>query len=140
MAIIETDPMGLIDCQEIKLQENQSYLQRTTDLYHRIKAYIKEHEPNLVALEDAYYSSNIKGAITIGKTYGLLAAATIELPMISFYPSEARKAIRTGTQRSSMLGKEGIRDYIEEHYFEIPSDSLDVSDAICLAIAAMKVR
>jgi crossover junction endodeoxyribonuclease RuvC len=109
------------------------------DLLARLKAIhegilhaIREHDPDTVALEEAFYGKSVQSALRIGEGRGvaLLAAALGGKPVAQYPPATVKKAV-TG---SGNAGKEQVGRMVSV-ILGLPEEAPeDAADALAVAI------
>lgn len=118
--LIETDKETL---PEIRLKE----------IYSAITILIKKYKPEAISIEDLFFATNAKTAISVGQARGvlLLACATNHIKTASYSPLAIKRCI-TGdgkadkTQVQYMVTK-------QLHLLETPKPD-DVADALAIAL------
>lgn len=68
---------------------------RLLDLYREVAATIEEYRPDVMAVEQLFFSRNVTNALAVGQARGvvLLAAAQYDLPVFEYKPSEVKLAV-----------------------------------------------
>lgn len=81
------------DCVETsqKLREED----RIKQIYEALSTLMNEYTPEVVAVEELFFSKNVTTAFSVGQARGvvLLAAAQHNLPVISYNPGEVKVAV-----------------------------------------------
>src|SRR5271170_7939764 len=69
--------------------------QRLRAVFEGLEAVVREHRPDLVAVEEAFYGKNVRSAIRLGEGRGtaLLAAARASVPVVELQASLVKKAV-----------------------------------------------
>ncbi len=64
-------------------------------IHSRLQELLEEYCPDIMAVEDIFYAVNVKTALRLGHTRGvvLLAAAQSEIPVAEYSPLEVKKAV-----------------------------------------------
>jgi crossover junction endodeoxyribonuclease RuvC len=67
----------------IRLSKKDKAPQRLAQVYTELTALITLHQPEVVAIEEVFFSANVKSALKLGQVRGvaMLAAATCGLPV-----------------------------------------------------------
>ncbi|MFH1755415.1 MAG: crossover junction endodeoxyribonuclease RuvC [Candidatus Latescibacterota bacterium] len=107
--------------------------ERLKEIFIALQRLIEQHAPTHFAIEEVFYSKNVKSALVLGEARGaaVLAASLAGLPVHEYSPKAVKQAI-TGhgaaqkTQVSYMLCK-------VLNLAEAP-DSMDESDALAIAL------
>lgn len=117
----------------IRTDAKQHLHQRLKKIHDELVLVIQEYKPDVVALEDVFYSRNIKVALQIGQARGaaIIAAVNHGLSVHEYAPREVKQSV-TGIGSAS---KEQVQQMVQRllHLKEPPSP-LDVSDALGIAI------
>ena len=73
----------------IRVPKKDPLPQRLSHVYCRLIELLDAHQPDVVAVEEVFYSVNAKSALKLGHVRGvaLLAAATARLPYAEYAPS-----------------------------------------------------
>ena len=94
---------------------------------------IDKFSPMSMAIEDSFYSQNVKSAILLGQARGvlLLSAASKGIPSMVYAPRKVKQSV-TGSGSSS---KEQVK-YMVEKILKIDKDisSLDITDALAIGL------
>lgn len=111
----------------------KSLAERLRSIHEGLMAVIERFEPDVLALEGAFYGVNARTAIMIGESRGivLLAAARAGLQLAEYPPAVVKKAV-VGTGRAH---KSQVQQMVAEllNLPEVPK-SEDAADALAIAI------
>ena len=120
----------------IKLKQRMSFEKRMPVLFDGLREVIEEYGPDEVVIEDVYVRSNIKVALTMGKTVGVCLLACRDIPLQQMVATKARTEVLGFWGRGYMAAqKQDVKDYFCNNY-KLPKDiSYDETDALCLAAA-----
>jgi crossover junction endodeoxyribonuclease RuvC len=79
----------------IKLSKSDSMSQRLSHVFETLSALIGEYRPDVVAIEEVFYSVNAKSALKLGQVRGvaMLAASTARLPVAEYAPLAIKSAV-----------------------------------------------
>ncbi len=68
---------------------------RLASLYERISGLMREHRPDVLAIEQLFFARNVTTAIAVGQARGivLLAAAQAGIEVVEYSPSEVKHAV-----------------------------------------------
>src|SRR3989449_4352470 len=100
--VIETGNSGamfgtgrLVECGVIRLERRSSLPQRLEALHAHITNLINRHHPQALALENAFYSKNVRTTLVLGHARGvvLLAAAQAGLEIAEYPPATGKKTV-----------------------------------------------
>jgi len=100
--VIETGNSGamfgtgrLVECGVIRLERRSSLPQRLEALHAHITNLINRHHPQALALENAFYSKNVRTTLVLGHARGvvLLAAEQAGLEIAEYPPATVKKTV-----------------------------------------------
>ena len=85
----------LIGCGCIRTSAKTPFAERLRKIYGELAETLSRYHPDEVAVEDVFYSNNVKTALKIGHARGviLLAAADAGLPIAEYSPREVKQAV-----------------------------------------------
>jgi crossover junction endodeoxyribonuclease RuvC len=149
MKILGIDPgtnctgIGIIDCDNrgncspvffTKLTFKSKRLEEILPAFSKqLKTIVQQHNPDEAAIEDIFYSVNVKSTIKLAHLRGVAIAILGELaiPISSYSPLDVKKTI-AGYGRAD---KEQVK-YLVENILNIKLDNvaLDISDSLAVAI------
>ena len=68
---------------------------RLESIHRQLHLVLKRYSPAVMAVEDIFYAVNVKSALKLGYTRGvvLLAAAQLDIPCVEYSPLEVKKAV-----------------------------------------------
>jgi crossover junction endodeoxyribonuclease RuvC len=117
----------------IRLNKKEKTPQRLAQVYAELTAMIALHEPDIVAIEEVFFSANAKSALKLGQVRGvaLLAAATSGLPVAEYAPLK----IKSSVVGYGLAAKEQVQ-FMVVRLLELNHalDSADAADALAIAI------
>ena len=112
---------------------NESIPNRLEYLNSHMNNLIDKFNPMSMAIEDSFYSQNVKSAILLGQARGvlLLSAASRGIPSMVYAPRKVKQSV-TGSGSSS---KTQVK-YMVEKILKIDKDisSLDITDALAIGL------
>jgi crossover junction endodeoxyribonuclease RuvC len=117
----------------IRLGNKKEFFVRLKEINNGIADIIDEYNPDFVALEDIFYSRNVKAAIQLGQARGaaVIAALNKDKNVSSYSPREVKQAL-TGNGGAS---KEQVQKMVEMILsLKQQNVPLDASDALAIAI------
>jgi crossover junction endodeoxyribonuclease RuvC len=117
----------------IRLDKKQSTPQRLAQVYSELCTQIELHAPDVVAVEEVFFSANAKSALKLGQVRGvaLLAAATCGKPVAEYAPL----AIKSAVVGYGLAAKEQVQFMVTRLLqLEQVHDSADSADALAIAI------
>ena len=85
----------LIECGVVRTNSRQAMSRRLETIYDGVTELIARHEPATVAVETAFYKTNVRTTITLGQARGmvLLAAAKAGIEVVEFPPATVKKSV-----------------------------------------------
>jgi crossover junction endodeoxyribonuclease RuvC len=138
---------GIVECDEtlrdpelcwlgaggIRLVKKDTTSQRLAMVYAHLTALLEAHRPDIVAIEEVFYSVNAKSALKLGQVRGvaLLAAANAGLPVAEYAPLTIKSTV-TGY---GLAQKEQVQ-FMVARLLKLASapEPADAADALAIAI------
>ncbi|MDR4507489.1 MAG: crossover junction endodeoxyribonuclease RuvC [Candidatus Brocadiaceae bacterium] len=117
----------------IKTNKNQSFPQRLYAIHEKIMEIISLRKPDHMAVEEVFYSKNVKAAIKIGEARGivLLCAASRGIPIAEYSAKVVKKSVVGNGNAHKGQVQEMVKIILGLP--EIPKPD-DASDALAIAI------
>lgn len=143
----ETTGYGVVTCEDtgrerkliaeslggIRLPKSQSLPKRLALLYAELTTLLRSCRPDVVAIEEVFYSVNAKSALKLGQVRGvaLLAAATEDIPVAEYAPLK----IKSSVVGYGLAKKEQVQFMVARllELKELPEPA-DAADALAIAI------
>jgi crossover junction endodeoxyribonuclease RuvC len=117
----------------IRLAKTKTLPVRLDQVYRELTAALEQWKPDVVAIEEVFYSVNAKSALKLGQVRGvaLLAAATQGLPVAEYAPLK----IKSSVVGYGLAKKEQVQFMVARllELAEAPK-SEDAADALAVAI------
>src|SRR6185312_11920052 len=117
----------------IRLPKKEPLAQRLAIVYAELTALIAAHQPDVVAIEEVFYSVNAKSALKLGQVRGvaLLAAAMANVPLAEYAPLKIKSTV-TGY---GLAQKEQVQ-FMVARLLDLPvvPEPADAADALAIAI------
>jgi len=117
----------------IRLPKKDPLPQRLALVYTTLLTLLEVHQPDIVAIEEVFYSINVKSALKLGQVRGvaLLAAATAHLPTAEYAPLKIKSTV-TGY---GLAQKEQVQFMVARllNLASVPEPA-DAADALAIAI------
>jgi crossover junction endodeoxyribonuclease RuvC len=129
----EDDDLTLVAYGAITTSSDWPLPERLQRIYQELTALIEDRQPTAVAVEELFFSKNVRTALSVGQARGvaLLAAANAGLPIHEYTPLQVKQAI-TGYGRAT---KDQVQQMVR---MLLGLDSVpqpdDAADAIAVAI------
>lgn len=117
----------------IRLDRKQNTPERLLQIHTALTALMTLHTPDVVAVEDVFFSANAKSALKLGHVRGvaLLAAAGCGLPVVEYAPLSVKSAV----VGYGLAEKEQVQFMVTRLLaLESAPDSADAADALAIAI------
>jgi len=136
--------IGIIDISErheinlcvydvIKTKRSNPFAERLKEIYQGLEHFIEKYEPDCVAIEDIFYSENVKTAIVMGHARGvsLLAPVMKNIEIAEYSPREVKLAV-VGNGAASKAQVQ----FMVKNILRLKDDikPADASDALAVAI------
>jgi crossover junction endodeoxyribonuclease RuvC len=129
----DADGLRLVECDVIRTEAGTPAAQRLQQLHTQLGKLIARLEPDVVAVEELFFSRNTTTALSVGQARGviLLAAAQAGLPVFEYTPLEVKQTL-TGF---GMAGKEQVQAMVRMLLAldEVPQPD-DAADGAAVAI------
>jgi len=117
----------------IRLLKTESLPQRLAHVYRELTLQLEQWLPEVVAVEEVFYSVNAKSALKLGQVRGvaLLAAARLGLPVAEYAPLR----IKSSVVGYGLAQKEQVQFMVARllGLSEVPQPA-DAADALAIAI------
>lgn len=117
----------------IRLPKSESLPQRLEQVYRELITELERWRPEVVAIEEVFYSVNAKSALKLGQVRGvaLLAAATQGIPVAEYAPLR----IKSSVVGYGLAKKEQVQFMVARllELKELPEPA-DAADALAIAI------
>ncbi|RIK45172.1 MAG: crossover junction endodeoxyribonuclease RuvC [Chloroflexi bacterium] len=107
---------------------------RLQRLYDAIWALIREHEPDVLAIEQLFFARNVTTALAVGQARGvvLLAAAQHGMPVHEYKPAEVKQTISGYGKADKAQMQEMVRILLDLPHVPAPDDAADaLAVALC---------
>ncbi len=110
----------------------QSMEARLAFIFEKLEPLITAHQPDALALEEAFFAKNAASALKLGQCRGivLLAAARATLPVYEYSPRTIKQAV-TGSGRAT---KEQVQKMVQSILRLAESPPTDAADALAAAL------
>ncbi len=125
--------LHLVDCGAIVTPAGMELPQRLLAIHRELSAVIARFQPEAVAVEELFFSKNVRTAMSVGQARGvvLLAAAQADLPIFHYKPSEVKLAVAGYGGAGKAQIQEMVRLLLGLDVVLKPDD---VADAVAIAI------
>jgi crossover junction endodeoxyribonuclease RuvC len=133
--VVREDESGLVlvDCGVITTSSGQPLASRLQAIYQGLVAVIREHRPEMAAVEELFFSRNVRTALSVGHARGvtLLALADAGLPIYEYKPLEIKQAVAGYGGADKQQVQEMVRMLL--HLEQVPQPD-DAADAVAVAV------
>jgi crossover junction endodeoxyribonuclease RuvC len=117
----------------IRLSKNKPLPERLAQVFRELTTEMERWQPDVVAVEEVFYSVNAKSALKLGQVRGvaLLAAATAGVPVAEYAPLK----IKSSVVGYGLAKKEQVQFMVARllELQELPEPA-DAADALAIAI------
>ncbi|MDR3745600.1 MAG: crossover junction endodeoxyribonuclease RuvC [Acidobacteriaceae bacterium] len=117
----------------IRLNKKEKTPLRLAQVYQELIGLMERHAPDCVAIEEVFFSANVKSALKLGQVRGvaMLAAASSGLTVAEYAPLTIKSSV-TGY---GLAAKEQVQFMVTRLLeLECAPDSPDAADALAIAI------
>jgi crossover junction endodeoxyribonuclease RuvC len=129
----EGDGLHLVEYGTITTQAGQPLAERLQALYQGLAGVIHQYKPEVAAVEELFFSRNVRTALSVGHARGvaLLALADAGLPIYEYKPLEVKQAVAGYGGADKHQVQEMVRMLLQ---LEHPPQPDDAADAVAVAI------
>jgi crossover junction endodeoxyribonuclease RuvC len=131
--LLADDRLAFVVCGAIKVSPRDPMPQRLSRISIGLLELISQHRPDRVAIEDVFYSANVKSALKLGQVRGvaMLAAASAGLEVAEYSPLSIKSAV-VGYGRAE---KHQVQQMVTRllNLDQVPEPA-DAADALAIAI------
>src|ERR1700722_11041641 len=117
----------------IRLNKKEKTPQRLAQVYAELTGLMTLHQPEIIAIEEVFFSANAKSALKLGQVRGvaMLAAATCGLPVAEYAPLSIKSAV----VGYGLAAKEQVQFMVTRLLsLDHAPESPDAADALAIAI------
>lgn len=85
----------LLECGVIRTRAGEPLAARLHDIYEGVRELLARHEPQALAVEDVFYSKNVRTTVVLGHARGVVLLAGQQAGVIihEYSPAEIKKAV-----------------------------------------------
>jgi len=131
----------LLDSGWIKTDKNDLHEKRLIVIHKEMLALLKNHKPDVLAIERLFFATNVKTAMAVSEASGVirLAAAKQKVPVFDYTPMQVKLEICGSGRADKTLVKKKIRKLLS---FRSPNHKKTHFDDVCdaLAVAICHIR
>jgi crossover junction endodeoxyribonuclease RuvC len=127
------DELELIACGAITTPAGMPLPERLLAIHNQLGELIRTYRPEAVAVEELFFSKNVRTAMSVGHARGviLLTAAEAGLPIYQYKPSEVKQAVAGYGAATKDQMQEMVRLLLDLETVPTPDDA---ADAIAIAV------
>jgi crossover junction endodeoxyribonuclease RuvC len=117
----------------VRVNKKQTTAQRLAQVFAELTAQMELHQPDIIAIEEVFFSANAKSALKLGQVRGvaLLAAALSGRPVAEYAPLSIKSAV----VGYGLAQKEQVQFMVMRLLkLDQQPDSPDAADALAIAI------
>lgn len=117
----------------VKLAKTDPLPRRLAHIFDALRAVIEEHRPDVIAIEEVFYSVNAKSALKLGQVRGvaMLATAYCGVPMAEYSPLAIKSAVVGYGHAEKHQVQQMVMKLLK---LEAPPEPADAADALAIAI------
>jgi crossover junction endodeoxyribonuclease RuvC len=117
----------------IKLQKSDALPLKLAHVFETLSALIREHQPDIVAIEEVFYSVNAKSALKLGQVRGvaMLAASSARLGVAEYAPLSIKSAVTGYGKAEKHQVQQMVMRLLQ---LDAPPEPADAADALAIAI------
>lgn len=129
----QEDELHLVSCGVITTPAGMPLPERLLHIHRELSALLQTHRPQAVAVEELFFSKNVRTAMSVGQARGvvLLAAAQAHIPIFEYKPTEVKQAITGYGGANKVQIQEMVRLLL--HLDRAPQPD-DAADAVAIAV------
>lgn len=130
----EGDDLTLVAYGAITTSSDWPLPERLQRIYRELMALIEHQQPTAVAVEELFFSKNVRTALSVGQARGvaLLAAANAGLPIHEYTPLQVKQAIAGYGRATKDQVQQMVRMLLALDSVPQPDDAADaIAVAIC---------
>lgn len=117
----------------VKLKTKDPLPRRLLQVFSELRRVIDEHQPDMVAIEEVFYSVNAKSALKLGQVRGvaMLVASSCGLEVAEYAPLAIKSAVVGYGRAEKLQVQEMVMRLLK---LDARPDSEDAADALAIAI------
>jgi len=92
---VQSSKFKVQSCGCIETSKEMASQERLVDVYQQVCALIKKYQPDVLAIEELFFTTNAKTAFKVGEARGVitLAGAMQKIPVFSYTPLQIKIAV-----------------------------------------------
>jgi crossover junction endodeoxyribonuclease RuvC len=132
---VETDSTRhrLITCGAVRTPAHASFADKLLTIHQTLVSLIESCGPDCVAIENLFYATNVRSALTLGHVRGVAMLAAVEagLPVAEYSPTEIKRAVVGYGRAEKHQVQQMVRMLLG---LDVIPASHDAADALAVAI------
>ncbi len=130
---VDGDNFKFVDAGVIRTPAKQALELRLETIYADLSELIKQHSPKFVAIENLYFASNVKTAMSVAQARGVAMLATMHAgaEVVEYTPLQVKQAITGYGKAEKRQMQEMVKVLLSMNDIPKPDDA---ADALALAI------
>jgi crossover junction endodeoxyribonuclease RuvC len=128
------DGLSLVECGVVTTPSSQPLPERLQTIYRGLSDVIRKCKPEEAAVEELFFSRNVRTALSVGHARGvaLLALADAGLPIYEYKPLEIKQAVAGYGGADKQQVQEMVRMLLNLERVPQPDDAADAAAvAVC---------
>ncbi len=130
----QDDGLSLVECGVVTTPSSQPLPERLQTIYRGLSDVIRRFEPEEAAVEELFFSRNVRTALSVGQARGvaLLALVDAGLPIYEYKPLEIKQAVAGYGGADKQQVQEMVRMLLNLERVPQPDDAADAAAvAVC---------
>jgi len=128
----------LLNSGTIKTGKNLARAERLKIIHEKISELVGEYAPGAVSLEKVFFNQNVRSALTVGESRGiiLLAAATAGIPVEEYAPLQIKNMVAGDGRADKLQVRKMVCLQLKINDYNFGSD--DEADALAVALCHLQ--
>lgn len=142
LKILKRKELELLDFGWIKTEANGEPGKRLDQIFQGMTRLLKEHTPDVLAIERLFFYSNAKTAMAVGQACGviMLAAARYKIPIYEYAPGQVKLVVGGNGRADKNIMKQAIRKMFKVRAPNKKKTHFDdAADAIAVAVCHARI-
>lgn len=129
----------LVECGIFRTRPHDPLPKRLALVHEGLRELIERHRPDVLAVEDIFYATNVRTTVVLGHARGviLLAGAQAGLPVAEYSPAVVKKTV---VGRGAALKPQVAYMVAKLLQLESPPTPADAADAVAVALTHLLTR
>lgn len=125
---------SLVTCGVVRTPSDRDHADRLAILSDALRQLIQTHDPDEAAVEELYFSKNVKTALTVGEARGVLNLTLHRcgLPIRDYNPTSIKKTVAGHGEADKTAMKQSVQRDLSLDAVPSPADAADaLAVALC---------